>query len=132
LGLTPVAGLLHRNQTLFPTRPAPSGLCTGGPSPSGPGSILAAGSAVGPTDFRKSRVIGNLLPSRVRSVSIPSPVRVIVSAWLEAWEKGQILTAAGKTPALVLTDLTLAEKLLAEVERMLRLRAVSVSGTDLV
>jgi hypothetical protein len=87
---------------------------------------------VGPTDFRKSRVIGNLLPSRVRSVSIPSPVRVIVSAWLEEWEKGQILTAAGKTPALVLTDLTLADKLLAEVERMLRLRAVSVSGTDLV
>jgi hypothetical protein len=51
---------------------------------------------------------------------------------LEEWEKGQILTAAGKTPALVLTDLTLADKLLAEVERMLRLRAVSVSGTDLV
>jgi hypothetical protein len=57
---------------------------------------------------------------------------VIVSAWLEEWEKGQILTAAGKTPALVLTNLTLADKLLAEVERMLRLRAVSVSGTDLV
>jgi hypothetical protein len=44
---------------------------------------------------------------------------VIVSAWLEEWEKGQILTAAGKTPALVLTELTLADKLLAEVGRLL-------------
>jgi hypothetical protein len=44
---------------------------------------------------------------------------VIVSAWLEEREKGQVLTAAGKTPALVLTELTLADKLLAEVERRL-------------
>jgi hypothetical protein len=40
---------------------------------------------------------------------------IIVSAWLEEWEKGQILKAAGKTQALVLTELTLADKLLAEV-----------------
>jgi hypothetical protein len=44
---------------------------------------------------------------------------IIVSAWLEEWEKGQILKAAGKTPALVLTELTLADKLLAEVGRLL-------------
>jgi hypothetical protein len=44
---------------------------------------------------------------------------VIVSAWLSEWEKGKILAIAGKTPALVLTELTLANKLLAEVERLL-------------
>ena len=44
---------------------------------------------------------------------------VIVSAWLDEWEKGKILTAAGKTPALVLTELVLADKLLAQVERLL-------------
>jgi CheY-like chemotaxis protein len=44
---------------------------------------------------------------------------IIVSAWLEEWEKGQFLTAAGKTPVLVLTELTLADKLLAQVERLL-------------
>jgi hypothetical protein len=38
---------------------------------------------------------------------------------LEEWEKGQILMAVGKTPALVLTELTLADKLLAQVERLL-------------
>jgi hypothetical protein len=43
---------------------------------------------------------------------------VIVSAWLSEWETGKILATAGKTPALVLTDLTLANKLLAEVERL--------------
>jgi hypothetical protein len=44
---------------------------------------------------------------------------VIVSAWLSEWEKGKILATAGKTPALVLTELTSADKLLAEVERLL-------------
>jgi len=44
---------------------------------------------------------------------------LIVSAWLEEWERGRILAAAGRTPALLLTELTLAEKLLAQVERML-------------
>jgi hypothetical protein len=44
---------------------------------------------------------------------------VIVSAWLDEWEKGKILATAGKTPALVLTEFTLADKLLAQVERML-------------
>jgi|HubBroStandDraft_6_1064221.scaffolds.fasta_scaffold856379_2 hypothetical protein len=44
---------------------------------------------------------------------------VIVSAWLSEWERGRILAAAGKTPALVLTELTLAEDLLAQVERLL-------------
>jgi DNA-binding response OmpR family regulator len=44
---------------------------------------------------------------------------VIVSAWLEEWETGQILAAAAKTPALVLTALTPADKLLARAELML-------------
>ena len=44
---------------------------------------------------------------------------VIVSAWLSEWEKGQILATVGKTPAIVLTELTLADKLLAQVERRL-------------
>ena len=39
LGLMSVAGLLHRNQTLCPTRTTPSGLCTGGPSPGGPDPV---------------------------------------------------------------------------------------------
>jgi hypothetical protein len=41
---------------------------------------------------------------------------VIVSGWLEEREKGKILAAAGKTPVLVLARLTLAGKLLAQVE----------------
>jgi hypothetical protein len=44
---------------------------------------------------------------------------VIVSAWLSEWERGRILAAAGETPALVLTEVTLAEDLLAQVERLL-------------
>ena len=44
---------------------------------------------------------------------------VIVSAWLEERERERILAAAGKTPALILSELTLAEKLLAQVERLL-------------
>lgn len=45
---------------------------------------------------------------------------VIVSAWLSEWERGRVLSAAGETPILVLTGLTLAGNLLAKVERMLR------------
>jgi hypothetical protein len=41
---------------------------------------------------------------------------VIVSAWLDEWEKAKILAAAGETPVLVLARLTLAHKLLAQVE----------------
>jgi hypothetical protein len=44
---------------------------------------------------------------------------LIVSAWLSEQETAKILTTAGKTPALVLNELTLADKLLAEVERLL-------------
>jgi hypothetical protein len=44
---------------------------------------------------------------------------VIVSAWLDEWERGCILAAAGKTPTLVLTELTPAEQLLAQVKRLL-------------
>jgi DNA-binding response OmpR family regulator len=46
---------------------------------------------------------------------------VIVSAGLSAWERGSILLAAGKTSTLVLTELTLADDLLAQVERLLSL-----------
>jgi hypothetical protein len=44
---------------------------------------------------------------------------VIVSAWLEEWDRCRILAAAGKTPTLVLTELTPAEQLQAQVERLL-------------
>jgi hypothetical protein len=44
---------------------------------------------------------------------------VIVSAWLGEWDRGVILSTARKAPALVLTELTLADKVLAQMERML-------------
>jgi hypothetical protein len=44
---------------------------------------------------------------------------VIVSAFLGEWEKGRILSAAGRTPAYVLPGFTLASELLAAVERLL-------------
>jgi hypothetical protein len=44
---------------------------------------------------------------------------IVVSALLEEWEKGRILSAAGKMRTLVLRRLTLAPELLVEVERML-------------
>lgn len=43
---------------------------------------------------------------------------IIVSAFLDEWEKGRILSAAGKMPTLMLRGLTLAPELLAEVERL--------------
>jgi DNA-binding response OmpR family regulator len=43
----------------------------------------------------------------------------IVSAWLADGEDDRILSAAGETPTLVLTELTLVDDLLAKVERML-------------
>jgi hypothetical protein len=44
---------------------------------------------------------------------------IIVSAWLEEWDRERILAAADKTPVLVLTELTFAEDLLAKVEHHL-------------
>jgi hypothetical protein len=44
---------------------------------------------------------------------------VVVSAWLSEWERGRILSAAGKTPTYLLSGLTLASELLAEVARLL-------------
>jgi hypothetical protein len=44
---------------------------------------------------------------------------VIVSAWLRDGEKAHILSVIGETPTLVLTELMLADKLLAKVELML-------------
>jgi hypothetical protein len=44
---------------------------------------------------------------------------IIVSAFLGEWEKGCILSAAGKMPTLMLRGLTLAPDLLVEVERIL-------------
>ncbi len=44
---------------------------------------------------------------------------VIVSAWLSERDREAILAASGKTPALVLTELTLPDKLLALVECVL-------------
>jgi DNA-binding response OmpR family regulator len=44
---------------------------------------------------------------------------VIVSAWLSEWDRARILEAVGRTPTLVLTQVTFAEDLLAQVARML-------------
>jgi DNA-binding response OmpR family regulator len=44
---------------------------------------------------------------------------IIVSAFLDEWEKGRILSAAGTMPTLVLRGLTLAPALLVEVEQLL-------------
>ena len=46
---------------------------------------------------------------------------VIVSAFLGEREKGRILAAVGKTPTLVLTQLTFADDLLIQVEQVLAL-----------
>jgi DNA-binding response OmpR family regulator len=43
---------------------------------------------------------------------------VVFSAWLGEWAKGKILAAAGNTPVLMLTELTYANDLLAQVKRM--------------
>jgi DNA-binding response OmpR family regulator len=45
---------------------------------------------------------------------------VIISAQLSDWEKARMLTVAGRTPAYVLPGLTLADELLAQVERRLQ------------
>jgi hypothetical protein len=44
---------------------------------------------------------------------------IMVSAFLDEWEKGCILSAAGNMPTLVLRGLILAPDLLVEVERLL-------------
>jgi hypothetical protein len=44
---------------------------------------------------------------------------IIISAWLSEWERGRILSAAGKTATYVLRGLTLAPELLAQVEQRL-------------
>jgi hypothetical protein len=44
---------------------------------------------------------------------------IIISAWASEWERGRILSAAGRTPAYVLRGLTLAPELLAQVEHRL-------------
>jgi hypothetical protein len=59
------------------------------------------------------------LPEAVNLLRTKEFDLVIVSAWMEEWEKGRILAAAGKTPALVLEGLTPADKLLAQVKQML-------------
>jgi hypothetical protein len=59
------------------------------------------------------------LPDAKRLLQTEAFDLVIVSAWLSDWERGRILSAAGKTPTYVMTELTLAYKLLAEVERLL-------------
>ena len=47
---------------------------------------------------------------------------VIVSAGLSDWERGSILSAAGKTPTYVLTELTLPDDLLAQVASRINVR----------
>jgi DNA-binding response OmpR family regulator len=60
---------------------------------------------------------------------------IIVSAWLSERETNRILAAAGETPALVLTEMTSADELLARVERLLapaHFKPFLVSRTDLL
>ena len=51
---------------------------------------------------------------------------VIVSAGLPEWENEKIVASAGKTPALVLTKLTLPVDLLDQVERLLQTAPLKV------
>jgi hypothetical protein len=44
---------------------------------------------------------------------------VIISSCLSEWERGRILSAAGKTPRYVLRGVTFASELLAQAERLL-------------
>jgi hypothetical protein len=44
---------------------------------------------------------------------------IIVSAWLGEWERGRILSAAGKTPAYVLPGFMLPREMLAQVDLLL-------------
>jgi hypothetical protein len=53
--------------------------------------------------------------------------QAVVSAWLDEREKEKILAAAGKTPVLQLTELTLAHKLLAQVESLLPTAAEGIA-----
>jgi DNA-binding response OmpR family regulator len=53
---------------------------------------------------------------------------VIISAGLSQWDRGRILSAAGKTPTYVLQGLTFAPELLAQAEQ--RLPPVSQSASD--
>ena len=53
---------------------------------------------------------------------------------MEEWDRELILAAAGETPALVLTELTLAGELLAQVARALqptRITVARAAHTDL-
>jgi hypothetical protein len=81
------------------------------------------------------RVFSAILPDDLRTEQFDL---VVVSAWLEEWEWEQTLAAAGKTPVLVLTELMLADDLLAQVERQLvaaaqdpaKERPVKISNDD--
>jgi DNA-binding response OmpR family regulator len=53
---------------------------------------------------------------------------IIVSAFLDEWEKDRVLSAAGKVPTLVLRGLTLAPELLVELERMLAEASLKTSN----
>jgi hypothetical protein len=94
--------------------------------PSRPARLLCAGKDLGLLQTRCAvlersgyRAQSAVLPEVETLLRTEQFDLVIVSAWLSEWEKGKILATAGKTPALVLTELTLADKLLAEVERVL-------------
>jgi hypothetical protein len=94
--------------------------------PSRPARLLCAGKDLGLLQTRCAvlersgyRAQSAVLPEVETLLRTEQFDLVIVGAWLSEWEKGKILATAGKTPALVLTELTLADKLLAEVERVL-------------
>ena len=94
--------------------------------PSGPTRLLCVGNGVDHLETRCA-VLGSagytaeaaVLPDAETVLRTGEFDLVIVSAWLDESDTGKILAAAGKTPALVLTELTLADDLLAQVERIL-------------
>jgi DNA-binding response OmpR family regulator len=51
---------------------------------------------------------------------------VVVSAWLDDWDRVKLLSAVGRTPSYVLPGLTLAAELLKQVEQ--RLPAITCEG----
>jgi hypothetical protein len=55
---------------------------------------------------------------------------VIISAGLSEWDRGRILSAAGKTPTYILRGVTFAPELLAQVGRWLSPMSQSASSED--
>ena len=91
-----------------------------------PFRLLCVGSDVGHLKTRCAVLVS--VGYTARSVTVPEAETllqtdefdlVIISAWLEERERSRIVAAVGKTPTLVLTQLTFADDLLSQVEQVL-------------